>query len=249
MVGWILLPPGSVILLLLLAALVARWRGGLTRVLVVAGGLLLYLSSIPVVAAALIGALQIYGPASTAEIDAFQGQAIVMLAAGRRSTAPEFGGETVDSLTLERIRYGARLHRQTGLPVYVAGGDPTTDGTPLAELMRIALADDYGIAVVGLETTSDTTAENAEYMAPVLRAHGISRILLVTHSWHMRRAKRAFEREELVVLPAPTAFIGDGEMPSPGDFLPTASALSGTAYALHEILGYVWYELRYGAPG
>lgn len=248
MSSWILLPPGCLLLLLALAAVVAPWRRGLARLLVVASGALLYLSSIPVVAAALLGALQVHDSPPPSAIDAFRSEAIVVLAAGRRSTAPEYGGETVGTLTLERIRYAARLHRQTGLPVYVAGGDPASDGVPLAELMRVALADDYGIAVAGLETMSDTTAENAEYLAPVLARRGIDRILLVTHSWHMPRAKRAFERQGLAVLPAPTAFIGTGDTPALGDFLPTADALRGTAFALHEILGYLWYELRYGAP-
>lgn len=248
MLTWALLPPGSLILLLLLAAIVARGYRRLARALTVASGVLLYLCSIPVVAAALIGALQIYPPLAAAEVAAFRGEAIVVLAAGRRSTAPEYGGATVDALTLERIRYGARLQRELSLPLYVAGGDPTDEGTSLAALMRTALAEDFGATVTGMETRSDTTAENAEYIAPVLRERGIQRILLVTHSWHMRRAKRAFERDGLSVLPAPTGFIDTGDAPGLEDFLPNAPALAATTYALHEIVGYLWYELRYGTP-
>jgi uncharacterized SAM-binding protein YcdF (DUF218 family) len=248
MLNWALLPPGSLILLLLLAAAVTRVHRRLARALTVASGVLLYLSSIPVIAAALIGALQVYPALTLAEVAAFRGEAIVVLAAGRRSTAPEFGGSTVDSLTLERIRYGARLQRELTLPLYVAGGDPTEDGVSLAELMRVALETDFGVPVAGLETRSDNTAENAAYLAPLLREHGIRRILLVTHSWHMRRAKRAFDREGLTVLPAPTGFIDTSEAPGLEDFLPSAPALSATSYALHEIVGYLWYELRYGAP-
>jgi uncharacterized SAM-binding protein YcdF (DUF218 family) len=244
MLSWALLPPGGVIILLVLAAILARPFRRLARLLVILAGILLYLFSIPVVAAALIGALQVYGPATAADIAAFRPQAIVVLAAGRRSTAPEFGGETVDGLTLERIRYGAHLDRSVGLPLYVAGGDPTEEGSPLAALMATALQEDYGVTVAGMETRSDTTAENAEFLAPVLRERGVERILLVTHSWHMRRAKRAFERQGLIVLPAPTGFIDTGEAPSWVDFLPSASALNATTYALHEIVGYLWYEIR-----
>jgi uncharacterized SAM-binding protein YcdF (DUF218 family) len=248
MLTWALLPPGCLILLLLLAAIAARPFRRLAHALVVASGALLYLCSIPVVAAALIGALQIYPPLALAEVAALRSQAIVVLAAGRRSTAPEFGGATVDALTLERIRYGARLQHELGLPLYVAGGDPTDDGISLAELMRAALETDFGVTVAGIETRSNNTAENAEYLAPLLRERGIQRILLVTHSWHLRRAKRAFEREGLTVLPAPTGFIDTSETPGLEDFLPSAPALAATTYALHEILGYLWYELRYGPP-
>ena len=47
-------------------------------------------------------------------------EAIVVLGAGRRKHAPEFGGDTVNRLALERLRYAARLARETGLPVLVA---------------------------------------------------------------------------------------------------------------------------------
>lgn len=245
---WALLPPGGLILLLLLAAIAAPRYRRLARTLVIASGVLLYLCSIPVVAAALIGALQIYPPLTPAEAASSGSQAIVVLAAGRRSTAPEFGGATVDALTLERIRYGARLHHELGLPLFAAGGNPTDDSVSLAELMRDALEADFDVTVAGLDTRSDNTAENASYLARVLRARNIERILLVTHSWHMRRAKRAFEREGLTVLPAPTGFIDTSETPGLEDFLPSAPALSATTYALHEIIGYLWYELRYGAP-
>src|SRR4030081_374259 len=39
--------------------------------------------------------------------------AIVILSAGRRTYAPEFGTETLDELSLERVRYGALLARAT----------------------------------------------------------------------------------------------------------------------------------------
>jgi hypothetical protein len=34
----------------------------------------------------------------------------------------EYGGDTLGRLTLERVRYGARVAKKTGLPVLVAGG-------------------------------------------------------------------------------------------------------------------------------
>lgn len=244
MLDWVLLPPGSLLLLLLLALTVRRARPRLARALVIASGVLLYAASTPFVATSLLGTLERDPSPSDGDVATFAPEAIVVLAAGRRTSAPEFGGTTVGSLTLERIRYAARLERRLSLPLLVAGGD-RQDGVSLAELMRTALAEDYGVAVAGLETTSENTAENAEFLAPVLQRMGIRRILLVTHSWHMPRARRAFERLGFIVLPAPTGFVGDGDMPTIGDLLPSAAALSATSYALHEIIGYAWYALRY----
>ena len=42
--------------------------------------------------------------------------AIVILSGGLRDYAPEYGGPTVNRVTLERVRYGARLARQSGEP-------------------------------------------------------------------------------------------------------------------------------------
>jgi len=245
---WLLLPPGCLLLLLILAAMLRRPRPRLARALMVAASLLLYLASTPLSASLLLGALQVYPPPTDEEIAAFGAEAIVVLAAGRRMVAPEYGGETVDSLTLERIRHAARLERRLGLPLFATGGDPGAEGTSLAALMRQALQSDFGVSVAAIEDGSVTTAENAELLAPVLRERNIAHILLVTHSWHMPRAKRAFERQGLAVLAAPTAFVSIDEAWAASDFLPAASALNGTSYALHEFLGYAWYELRYGAP-
>src|SRR5688572_22301733 len=115
----------------------------------------------PLVSKALIDRLQVFPPAAESELrDAMAGpaSAIVILAAGRRTYAPEFDGETVDGLSLERLRYGALLARQTRLPVLVSGG--MGDGTtrlPLAKLMADALLRDYGISARWLESQSTNT--------------------------------------------------------------------------------------------
>ena len=64
-----------------------------------------------------------------------EAQAIVVLGAGKRTHAPEFGGETVNRLALERLRYAATLARETRLPMLVSGGAPAGD-TPEASLME-----------------------------------------------------------------------------------------------------------------
>ncbi len=183
-------------------------------------------------------------PAPTLSVDAARrAQAIVVLGAGKRTYAPEFGGETVNRLSLERVRYGARLARQTGLPVLVSGGAPTGD-LPEAELMKAALEQDFGIPVRWMETASRDTRQNAQFSAVQLQAAGIERILLVTHAAHMARARTEFEARGLDVIPAPTAWLGGGDT---GDRVLTLLPSQNTAYAgwfaLHEWLGLVAYRL------
>ncbi len=173
-----------------------------------------------------------------------EAQAIVILAGGRRDYAPEFGGETINRLTVERVRYGVRLARQTELPVLVTGGAPT-GGTPEGLLMRRAMVEDYGIAPKWVEWRSRDTEENARNSAPMLRASGIQRIVLVTHATHMKRAEAEFVRQGFTVFPAPTAFLtGTGGSEEVFSLAPSIGAAYSAWYGLHEWCGILWQKLR-----
>ena len=224
------------------------FRTALNGVLVVAA-LLLATLSVPVVTGMLMDRLQTIPPIAPADLVAAAGDrahcAIVILSAGRRHEAPEFGGETVDAVSLERLRYGALVARQTGLPVLVSGGLASPDEAALARLMAEELKQDYGIDARWLEDRSANTMENARFSAAILHQAGIERILLVTHAWHMRRSLGAFGRLGLTVVPAPTAFYTPP--PSVARLLPSMTALRMSFYALHELIGQVWYAIRYQA--
>lgn len=169
--------------------------------------------------------------------------AIVVLAAGKRQNAPEYGGETINRLSLERLRYGARLARDTGLPLLVTGGAPT-GGLAEADLMALSLQQDFGLAPRWVENASRDTRQNAELSAALLRKAGIQKVLLVTHAAHMRRAQEAFESAGLEVVAAPTAWLGQAvENAEDRLHLPSASAAYAGWFALHEWLGLLAYRL------
>lgn len=175
-----------------------------------------------------------------------EAQAIVILGAGKRSFAPEYGGETINRLALERLRYGARLARETGLPVLVAGGAPSGE-VPEASLMQAALQQDFGISPRWVERASRDTRQNAAFAAVPLHAAGVRRILLVTHAAHMPRAQAEFEAQGLQVIPAPTGWLGGGENSESGGhlshFLPSQNSAYAGWFALHERLGLAAYRL------
>jgi uncharacterized SAM-binding protein YcdF (DUF218 family) len=166
-------------------------------------------------------------------------QAIVILGGGTRRYAPEFGGETLNSLTLERIRYGARLARSTGLPVLVSGGSV---GRAAAEapLMRSALVNEYGVAVRWTEARSRNTHENAIESAAILKADRVQRVVLVGHSFDFPRTRNEFEAAGIAVIAAPIA-IPSRTPTRAGDFLPTPAGLQLSYYALYEMLANVLY--------
>lgn len=172
--------------------------------------------------------------------------AIVVLAAGRVEYAPEYGGKDIpDLIALARLRYGAHLQHQTGLPLLVTGGNASADGRhePKARSMARALREDFRTPVMWVEEASETTFENAKFSARILKAAKVQRILLVTDAMHMARAERVFARSGLQVIPAPTMFQGGGPL-APLDFVPSASAIQKSYYASYELAGLAWYRLR-----
>ncbi len=244
----LLLPPGINLLLAGLGGLVmVRWRR-LGVALILVALLALYALSLPAVGEALLASLETYPALSVGNLRRGKADAIVVLAAGRYSNAPEYDGyDAVSRYSLERVRYGARLYHQTGLPVLLTGGAPYDEDFSLAFLMKETLVDDFRAPVVWTEEQSRTTAENAELTKIILEKEGISRFYLVTHAWHMPRAMAAFRRLGLEPIAAPTGFT----MPTSARsglflrWLPSARALLDSSLAFHEYLGRAWYALSY----
>lgn len=169
--------------------------------------------------------------------------AVVVLSAGRNRGAPEYGGDTVDRLTLERLRYAARVARQTGLPVLVSGGGRApANQIPIAALMKQTLEQDFDVSVRWKEDRSKNTFENALFSAHILKKEGILSTILVTSAFHMRRAQEAFETAGISIIPAATDFTSNGDF-GWRHLLPTSSNLNNSAYALHEIIGRLGYQL------
>jgi uncharacterized SAM-binding protein YcdF (DUF218 family) len=124
-------------------------------------------------------------------------EAFVVLAAGRLANAPEYEGRDVpDSLTLARLRYAAKLHRETGLPVLVTGGGGR-EWESYAALMSRTLRNEFRILVRWIERQSSNTAENAEYSARILQQDGVQVIFLGTLVGKRLNRQTVLSRKEL----------------------------------------------------
>ena len=235
-----LLSPLSIVLFILLAAALLAWRRPLVawRPAVLAL-ILLYPLSTQFVADRLLGWLE--PPYRDPAADR-NGQAIVVLGGGTYFHAPEYGGDTVGSRTLVRLRYAAHLHRTLGTPVLVAGGAPEGGPVPEAEIMKRALQRDFNVPTQWVEDGSHNTFENAQMSRDQLKST-VQQIYLVTHAWHMPRAKLAFEHAGFAVIPAPTGYTRRFDL-TVLDFLPDAVALSDSSQFFRELTGNAWYRLR-----
>ena len=233
LIASLLLPPIGLLLLAFAGLWLSRRHPRLGRGIVLAGLLGMFALSVPLVAERLMASLETYPPITTQQLA--QAQAIVILGGGNYEAAPEYGGDTVSYWTLERLRYGAYLQRQSGLPILVTGGSPF-GGRPEGETMKEALERDLHGSVKWAENESRDTAENAAYSAVILKTAGITRIALVSQAWHLPRAAELFERQGLQPIPAPTGFTTH-----PSSLfirlLPSSDAFAYSSRALREWLG------------
>ena len=228
----VLLPPIGPLLVLVVGALLVRRWPRLGRGLVWTGIAALALLSTGIAARGLLWAVEV-SPLVRLE-DARSAQAIVILGGGVRQ-APEYGGDTVARLSLDRVRYGARLARQTGLPVLVTGGTFWGDGQAEGIVMREVLEREFGVPVKWVESRSRNTHQNAVRSAAILKEDEVKRIVLVGHGFDMRRAIAEFEAAGLEVVPAPT-FVASATPLEFGDLVPNVFSLQTSYYALYEIL-------------
>jgi uncharacterized SAM-binding protein YcdF (DUF218 family) len=78
---------------------------------------------------------------------------------------------------------------------------------------------------------------------PLLQKENISQVLLVTHTWHMRRAVRAFDEAAqqagvaLRIVPAPMGQVADWQLPPLQRWAPTAEGAQRVRQALREWIG------------
>lgn len=243
----LLLPPFNLLLLAIAAfSLAPRWPR-LGRGLLVVTLASAYLLSSSAITGSLLRHVE--GPPALA-FDAIQvaeiardATAIVVLGGGSYFDAPEYGGDTVNRHTLERLRWAARLQRNLRLPLLVSGGSPRGNTYTEAAQMRDALVKDFDVPVRWMESKSVNTYDSAFETFDTLQPESVSHVVLVTHAAHMQRAMLVFEHVGLKVTPAPTGFTTRSPA-SILDFLPSAHGLEMARNFFHEIIGRGWYHLR-----
>lgn len=237
-----LLPPFSLVLLLWMALILHCRRPRMALFIISLATFALYALSTPWMGGVLRKSLEVSSPLDLQALPA--ADAIVVLGGGRRTLAREHGGDTLNSYSWERLRYAARLHRATQLPILASGGMPGGGTISEGMLMRKTAAEELHTAIRWVETASLTTWDNARLSAPTLKEAGIKRILLVTDAAHLRRAVPLFEQQGLEVIPAGVHF-SNTRIDNPLSLLPSASGLRDSHYALHEWLGIAWYRIRH----
>lgn len=245
----LLLPPGSLLLMGLFGSLLTlRRKPNVGWFLLMSSVVLLWILSTPWVGYQLQNSLNNAEP-FTPDIHSLitpqeQPQAIVVLGGGLTLFARERdANEDIAPATLARLRYAASLYKITKLPILVSGGKPQRSAFAEAVLMAQVLEKEWGIPVKWIENESLNTRQNAQLAAQKLKEMEITRVLLVTHAYHMKRARAEFKYAGINVVPAPMGF-KDFNYNDAKEFLPNAYGLTLSREAIKEWLGIVAQTVR-----
>ena len=140
----------------------------------------------------------------------------------------------------ERLLSGIRLHLQGTAPLLVitSGSASFDPNDPSEAVLAGKFALKLGVKPENLilETQSRNTRENATLTLPLLEEKGVSRILLVTSAFHMKRSLAIFKKLDINATPfsSDTLLIKEH---FPFLLRPSPDALSLSTLLIKEILG------------
>jgi uncharacterized SAM-binding protein YcdF (DUF218 family) len=207
---------------------------------------ILILCSIPIFSNKLITYLEneyILSDASSAKT----ANAIVVLSGMVRTINSKNGLSYEWGEASDRIFAGIELIKKNKAPIMILTGGklPWSVGKPEGEYLR-DIAIKYGVPNKNILLTKNVqnTDQEAKAVAKLLNKE-IPNIILVTSAFHMPRAQKVFEAAGIVVSPFPVDFLSGANKTTLMHFIPSAGAFSNTSFFVREIIGRLYYKLKY----
>ena len=180
--------------------------------------------------------------------DASTADAIVVLSTGEIFQAPgkvnvlEWGDP-------DRYFAGISLYKNKKAPkIFFTGGSKPFDQISKDEgTLYKEYAISHGIPSEAIFVTNkviNTAQEAIEIRRSFNETNSSSKILLVTSAFHMKRAKKLFERQGFFVYPHPVDFKTSKILrwKSPNKWIPNSSSLNKSSLALRELIGRTIYR-------
>ena len=148
---------------------------------------------------------------------------------------------------VDRILSGIDLFKNNKAPLLILtkGKYPWVEGVPEGEYLK-DFAIKFGVpkeSILLTEIVQDT-AQEAKSVKKLLNSNEV-KIILVTSASHMQRAKKIFEASNIKIVPFAVDFISSHSKITILDFIPSAYTLSVTSFIAREMIGRLYYNLRY----
>ena len=230
-----LLPPGIFVIILIgsgLYLLRKSWKAGVMNMAI---AVFIWLAAIHPVSNMLTRGLETGLPVPPHP----RGDVIVLLGGGLRGGLPT--GET-----LARIVAAAKLFKILHVSVIISAGSAFKREKPEAPVdARFLESQGVPAKEIILEDKSRDTLENAEYSKKICERYHFERPVLVTSTFHMKRALLCFGHLKMHASAFPAEPIERKKTWGWIDYLP--SNFSDTRAALHEYIGIVYLKLLFEA--
>ena len=211
----------------------------------VMGLMILIILSLPIVSGQLIKFLeQNYTFTNPNEI--VGADTVIVLSGMVRPIKHNSGVQYEFSDAVDRIFAGINLLKlgKAQKIVLTRGKLPWSIGVPegefLAEFIQSQGIDPNRILLTEIVQNTNDEAKAISKMLPIN-----SEIILVTSAFHMPRAEKVFQNQNLKVIPYPVDFRSSEKKIDILDFLPQALAFQDSNFYFREIIGRAYYSLRY----
>ncbi len=242
----VVMPPASLLILVIAGSVLVKSNAKLARRIILSSVAVLWLLSTNVFSVWLHNQVVPAYPTVTAELLKEKSvQAVVVLGAGVVTGLPG-GDQQLSRTSLERLRLGAQLSRQSGLPLVFSGGSgwgAKDTSVSEAEVAEAVLLNAFDLSLNFKESSSRDTQENAANSWALLSKQGITKIALVTHTTHMPRANLEFKALGFEVTEAAVGQPTLGSATVLG-WLPGASNLELSQSVLRELLAKLVQKIK-----
>lgn len=147
---------------------------------------------------------------------------------------------------IDRIFAGINLYKSNKAPklILTRGKLPWNLGIPEGQYLK-DFSIKNGISENDILLTDEVknTDEEAKSIKKLLNK--TDKIILVTSAFHMPRAKKVFEAAEIDIITFPVDFRRKSSKTTFLDFIPSAGSFGSTSFFFKEMMGRIYYSLKY----
>ena len=209
------------------------------------GIVVLILSSLPIISNKFIAYLEKdYQPIEIADVENVD--AIVVLSGMIRVIGDEENLKYEFNDSVDRFFAGLDLFNNNKSPILILtrGKMPWSLGITEGEYLK-ELAIKYGISEENIILTDEVqnTDQEAKAIKKILTEN--AKIILVTSAFHMPRAEKVFKAANINLIPFPVDFQNSKSKTTMMGFIPSAGSLFDTSHFVREMIGRLYYNLKY----
>ena len=209
------------------------------------GIIVLILSSLPIISNKFIAYLEKdYQPIEIADVENVD--AIVVLSGMIRVIGDEENLKYEFTDSVDRFFAGLDLFNNNKSPILILtrGKMPWSLGIAEGEYLK-ELAIKYGVSEENIILTDEVqnTDQEAKAIKEILTED--AKIILVTSAFHMPRAEKVFKAANINLIPFPVDFQSSKLKTTIMDFIPSAKSFFDTSHFVREIIGRLYYNLKY----